>query len=213
MGGNLTKSMLAFQYIALTAACLLLLRISTVDYHPSPAKIKHKPVVIYSINNISEEAGINRNIDSTHCVNTTEINSVTLLTKKNVSYIDSLWNKAIKWKGSKKRFPVVRYYAKPLDSNTVYNLKKYGYYIHERPSSGLEKFSSNTICYGDSIKKEDLILVASQLISSGMEIKSISLSKYHSGWKYNALEIGTDTTVLNQPSLTLQDLEEMFDLK
>ena len=131
MGAQQTNPFWALRYVAFTAVCLLVLRITAVDYHTKPA-ISSKPVLIMGSHNISD-VGINRNIDSTSFVNTSKSDSVTRLFEKTVHYVDSVLAKSKEWKTEKRKCPIIRYYAKPLDYNKVYNLRKYGYYIHERP--------------------------------------------------------------------------------
>ena len=114
--------------------------------------------------------------------------------------------KTITAKKTKK--PVVRYYVKKKDEGKVYSLRKLGYYIHERQSSGLEKYSSNAIFYGDRVAPIDILTVAKSLIKQGMDIKTIQKSRYSDGWKAEAIEIGTDTTKLNSTSISLQELEQ-----
>lgn len=106
---------------------------------------------------------------------------------------------------------VIRYYKKDKDGDKVYKLRDLGYYIHERPAEGdLDHFGSNAIFYGDAITREDLAIIAYFLIDSGVDLQNISLSKFHDTWKAHSVEIGTDTTVLNQPNLTLSDLRKSW---
>lgn len=106
---------------------------------------------------------------------------------------------------------VIRYYKKKKDGGKVYKLRDLGFYIHERPSEVVfDNFASNAIFYGDSVKKEDLILIAYHLLNNGVELRSITLSKYHDAWKSNSVEIGTDTTVSNNPVFTLSTLRKKW---
>ncbi|MFY0626461.1 MAG: hypothetical protein JXR07_09210 [Reichenbachiella sp.] len=123
-------------------------------------------------------------------------------------YFSTLIDEFIGTRNLRENRPVIRYYAKPLDLKNVYNLKQFGYYIHERASTGLEGHSSNAIFYGDSVKNEEVLLIAYSLISNGMDIKEISRSKY--SWKYNAIEIGTDTTIMNEPSIEISQLRKLL---
>lgn len=113
----------------------------------------------------------------------------------------------------RKKGLVIRYYAKPKDSEKVYALRQFGYYIHERPIDGqYEKFASNAICYGDSVKPEEVRRVAYILIKNDFKLQNISLSKYHDDWKNHAIEIGTDTTVIKEPVISLAELRnKRFD--
>lgn len=101
---------------------------------------------------------------------------------------------------------IIRYYAKERDNNHVFNLDKYGFYIHERPSPLRGTHQSNMIHVGDSVSNKDVLLVGYKLISAGLSIKDISLSREHAGWKSNAIEIGTDTTIVSKKNMTLNDL-------
>lgn len=105
---------------------------------------------------------------------------------------------------------IIRYYKHPPDGNSVYKLKDLGFYIHERPvDKEMTDYESNSIYYGDSVKQEDLLIVAYTLIKQGMPIKSIKPSLYHDGWKYNAIEIGADSTVIEKDALTLDQLQQL----
>lgn len=102
---------------------------------------------------------------------------------------------------------IIRYYKHPPDGDKVYALRDLGFYIHERPvDKGMTQYESNSIFYGDSIRNEDLLIVAYTLIQQGLPIKNIEPSLYHDGWKYNAIEIGADSTVLEKGVLTLDEL-------
>ncbi len=105
---------------------------------------------------------------------------------------------------------IVRYYKHPPDGNSVYALKNLGFYIHERPiDQAMADYESNSIYYGDSVKQQDLLIVAYTLIKEGMPIKSIKPSMYHDGWKYNAIEIGADSTVIEKEALTVDQLLQL----
>ncbi len=105
---------------------------------------------------------------------------------------------------------IIRYYVHPPDGNRVYALRDLGFYIHERPvDKQMTSYESNSIFYGDSIKKEDLLIVAYTLIKQGIPIKNIEPSQYHDGWKYNAIEIGADSTILDKEILTLDKLLDL----
>ena len=200
----------AFSYLAFVAIILATLSLTNEDI-VSVSEDHPKPVVFISSTN-ALDSGISRRKDSTILINTTQQDTVTLSTNIMPTFIDSLLEAATHWKDRNRKCPVVRYYVKPLDANGVFDLHRYGYYVHVRPSNGLDNYHSNTIRFGDSVASEDIVLVASHMIRSGFPLKSVSLSKYHDDWKSKALEIGTDTTLLSHQTLTIQDLEEMFVL-
>lgn len=104
---------------------------------------------------------------------------------------------------------VLRYYSKPNDKGLVYGLRKYGFYIHERPSDDLYKnFATNALYFGDDVENEDIQLVSYILLEAGVELKKILPSKLHDDWKSNAIEIGTDTLFQNLPTLRLKDIRK-----
>lgn len=106
---------------------------------------------------------------------------------------------------------VIRYYKKQKDGDEVYKLRDLGFYIHERPAEqDFDDYASNAIFYGDSVKKEDLMMIAYQLIDNGLKLQSITLSKFHDTWKAHSVEIGTDTTALNQPIFSSASLREQW---
>ena len=106
---------------------------------------------------------------------------------------------------------VVRYYTKEKDKEKIYGLRKYGFYIHERPSDPVyAEATSNALYYGDDVKNEDIQLVAYVLIKSGVALKEITPSKLHDDWKANSLEIGADTLANKLPTLSLMDIRKQF---
>lgn len=107
---------------------------------------------------------------------------------------------------------VIRYYKKSKDNDRVYKLRDLGFYIHERPAeSNFGDYASNAIFYGDSVKREDLMLIAYKLIDNGLTLRSITLSKFHDAWKAHSVEIGTDTTALNDPPYNLAMLRKKWE--
>lgn len=107
---------------------------------------------------------------------------------------------------------VIRYYKKNKDKDRVYKLRDLGFYIHERPAeSDFDVYESNAIFYGDSVKREDLMLIAYKLIDNGLTLQSITLSKFHDAWKAHSVEIGTDTTALMDPPYNLAMLRKKWE--
>ena len=103
---------------------------------------------------------------------------------------------------------IVRYYRHAPDGNSAYALEKLGYYIHERPvDPRYADFQSNAIYYGDSVSLEDIQIVGYTLMNEGLPIKIIKSSKFGDTWKARSIEIGTDTTLVNQPTLDLAVLQ------
>lgn len=104
---------------------------------------------------------------------------------------------------------VIRYYKKSNDGDRVYKLRNLGFYIHERPAEDdFNEYASNAIFYGDAVKKEDLVMIAYSLMKNGVKLQSITLSKFHDAWKAHSIEIGTDTTALNEQPITLAKLRK-----
>lgn len=107
---------------------------------------------------------------------------------------------------------VIRYYKKDKDEDKIYKLRDLGFYIHERPAdNGFEQYASNAIFYGDSINREDLILIAYNLMQNGIKLQSLTLSKFHDAWKAHSVEIGTDTTSLNKKPFTAAALRKRWE--
>ena len=105
---------------------------------------------------------------------------------------------------------VIRYYRHPPDGNSAYELEKLGFYIHERPvEDQYEDFQSNAIFYGDSVATRDLQLVAYTLLKAGLPIKVIKPSRFGDSWKSRSIEIGTDTTLVAQPTLSLTEIQNI----
>lgn len=107
---------------------------------------------------------------------------------------------------------VIRYYRKPKDKNRIDSLRKLGFYIHERPTKKqLQEFETNTIYYGDSVRREDVMVVAYQLKMAGFGLRAIEHSRFGDNWKSHSIELGTDTTILKVPELTLDTIKYIVE--
>lgn len=105
---------------------------------------------------------------------------------------------------------VIRYYQKEKDGDRIFRLRALGFYIHERPTSErFDQYASNAIYYGDKVSIEDIKMVAYTLMRQGVEIKTIEPSQFYSDWKAHSIEIGTDDTMQDAPSLTLGDIRRL----
>tara|TARA_Y100001949_G_scaffold165307_1_gene160920 strand:- start:777 stop:1502 length:726 start_codon:yes stop_codon:yes gene_type:complete len=105
---------------------------------------------------------------------------------------------------------VIRYYHHEPDGNSAYALGSLGYYIHEREvSPEYLNYQSNAIFYGDSVSLTDLQIVSYTLLEEGLPIKIIKPSKFHDSWKAHSIEIGTDTTAFNTPTITLRQVQSL----
>ncbi|GAB4232923.1 MAG: hypothetical protein Tsb0034_05920 [Ekhidna sp.] len=101
---------------------------------------------------------------------------------------------------------VVRYYRHDLDEGKVYTLRDMGYYIHEKEATETAGLGSNIIYYGKDVNVEDIQIVAYTLLEQGLPLKSISPTRFE--WKSNAIEIGTDTLLLESPTLTKEAVRQ-----
>lgn len=102
---------------------------------------------------------------------------------------------------------IIRYYHHQPDGESAYQLQNLRYYLHERPvAPEYANHQSNAVFYGDSVQVEDIQLVTYTLLKAGLPIKTIKPSKFASSWKARSIEIGTDTTLTNQPTLTLEEI-------
>mgnify|MGYP000076595904 CR=1 FL=1 len=109
---------------------------------------------------------------------------------------------------------VIRYYKKGADEKKVYALRDLGFYIHERNSDDkLDAQGSNIIHYGDSAKREDILMVAYVLINNGLKIREISESKFHDAWKAQSIEIGADTTIQHKDVISLSQLRKDWGIE
>jgi hypothetical protein len=105
---------------------------------------------------------------------------------------------------------IIRYYRHAPDGNSAYALESLGFYIHERPvEARYAEFQSNAIFYGDSVRLEDIQIVGYTLLKEGLPIKLIKPSKFSDSWKARSIEIGTDTTLLDEPTLSLSALQSL----
>lgn len=103
---------------------------------------------------------------------------------------------------------VIRYYRHKKDSNKVDKLKGLSYYIHEKEAEETAGLGSNIIYYGDDVPLEDIQIIAFTLLEEGFPLKSIKHTQFK--WKAKAVEIGTDTTLLAEPIMLVQDIQS-FD--
>lgn len=100
---------------------------------------------------------------------------------------------------------VIRYYRHEQDGDKVYTLKGLGYYIHEKEANETAGLGSNVIYYGNDVNQEDIQLVAYSLLESGLPIKAILPTQF--SWKSNSLEIGTDTLLVENSTLSQTDIQ------
>lgn len=113
---------------------------------------------------------------------------------------------------SSKHDVVIRYYRKPKDENRIDSLRRLGFYIHERPvKKQLQEFHTNTIYYGDSVRREDVMVVAYQLKMAGFKLQAIEHSRFGDNWKSHSIELGTDTTMLTVPELSLDTIRYIVE--
>ncbi len=127
-----------------------------------------------------------------------------LLQNYKKSYLSDLGN------GKARTDIVIRYYRHAPDGNSAYALESLGFYIHERPvDARYAEFQSNAIFYGDSVRLEDIKIVGYTLLKEGLPIKLIKPSKFSDSWKARSIEIGTDTTLLDEPTLSLSALQSL----
>lgn len=105
---------------------------------------------------------------------------------------------------------VIRYYHHEPDGNSAYALSSLGFYIHEREvAKEYANYQSNAIFFGDSISLADLQIVSYTLLQEGLPIKIIKPSKFHDSWKAHSIEIGTDTTAFDKPTITYKEIQSL----
>lgn len=107
---------------------------------------------------------------------------------------------------------VVRYYKHQPDSTKADTLVDYGFYLHVRPVSDRERYASmgsNVISFGKDFPERDLKLITYLLVTNGIEIKRIRPFKDYDGWKRKAIEIGADKRLVNQRTLTLEQIKAL----
>jgi len=101
---------------------------------------------------------------------------------------------------------IIRYYPKKIDGNVVYNLKKLGYYIHERPVPvSYEEYKSNIIYYGSLVDSTDVILISLSLVKSGLPLKKI-VPFPAPDWRTKAIQIETSKKLLSLKNLTVDEI-------
>ena len=99
----------------------------------------------------------------------------------------------------------IRYYRHNKDGIGVYKLEEMGYYMHQKPATETVGLGSNVIYYGDEVPLEDIQIVALTLLKEGIPLKSIQNTKFE--WKSSAIEIGTDTALIDEPDITLEEIK------
>ncbi|MFT5640216.1 MAG: hypothetical protein ACI9A7_000313 [Cyclobacteriaceae bacterium] len=137
--------------------------------------------------------------------------------KTNISaYFDAIWedykDKIITQLpiGKSRSDLIIRYYKHPKDGDRIKTLKTLRVYIHERPiNKVMLPYESNAVFYGDSVATDDLQLTIYKLVNAGFPIKKVSLSAYHDSWKTQAIEIGTDTTIMDRAILSLDEISSL----
>ena len=102
----------------------------------------------------------------------------------------------------------IRYYRHNKDGIGVYKLEEMGYYMHQKPATETAGLGSNVMYYGDDVPLQDIQIVALTLLKEGIPLKSIQHTMFE--WKSSAIEIGTDTTLSDEPDISLQEINE-FD--
>lgn len=100
---------------------------------------------------------------------------------------------------------VIRYYRHEKDGDKIYTLRELGYYIHEKEATETAGMGSNVIYYGDQVNKEDIQIVAYTLLEKGIPLKSIQKTQFD--WKFNSIEIGTDSLLIDDQTLQTTDIE------
>jgi len=98
----------------------------------------------------------------------------------------------------------IRYYRHNKDGIGVYKLEEMGYYMHQKPATETAGLGSNVIYYGDDVPLEDIQIVALTLLKEGIPLKSIEHTKFE--WKSSAIEIGTDISIQEQPSISVSEI-------
>lgn len=99
----------------------------------------------------------------------------------------------------------IRYYRHNEDGIGVYKLEEIGYYMHQKPATETAGLGSNIIYYGAEVPLEDIQIVALTLLKEGIPLKSIQHTRFE--WKSSAIEIGTDTALIDEPDLSIQDIQ------
>ena len=98
----------------------------------------------------------------------------------------------------------IRYYRHNQDGIGVYKLEEMGYYMHQKPATETAGLGSNIIYYGDDVPLEDIQIVALTLLEEGIPLKTIQHTKFE--WKSSAIEIGTDSSLQDQPNIALEEI-------
>jgi len=68
---------------------------------------------------------------------------------------------------------------------------------------------TNVIRVGDSVSLDDAKFVALTLLRAGLDLKSIRRFQEGGGTKANLIEVGTDHSLLNSPSLSVSDVQNL----
>lgn len=100
---------------------------------------------------------------------------------------------------------VIRYYRHDQDGDKIYSLKDLGYYIHEKEANETAGLGSNILYYGTGVNIEDIQIVAYALLEKGLPIKSIEPTQF--SWKSNSIEIGTDSLLIENTTLSQADIQ------
>ncbi len=152
----------------------------------------------------SESQNVERTLaESTDSSTPKNYDIVTLSSLKN-SYLAPLLAKIPE--GQLREDIVIRYYRHEKDLKKVDKLKELSYYIHEKEAEETAGLGSNIIYYGDDVPLEDIQIIAFTLLEEGIPLKSIQHTKFE--WKAQAIEIGTDTMLLDEPNMSTQEIQD-----
>jgi hypothetical protein len=105
----------------------------------------------------------------------------------------------------------ITYFPKQVDGAVVFNaLREGGFNVTKGAGNDVNKdLPTNAIWVGDHVSPNDTKFVALTVVRAGVGIKSIRRFKDGSGAKANLIEVGTDHNILNNPPLTVEEIQNL----
>ena len=108
----------------------------------------------------------------------------------------------------------IEYFPKQVDGPIVFNaLREGGFDVTTGKGKDINKdLPTNAVWVGDSVSLDDAKFVALTLVRAGVDLKSIRRFVEGGGSKANLIEIGTDHNLLNRPSLSVSDIQNLSSI-
>lgn len=108
----------------------------------------------------------------------------------------------------------IEYFPKQVDGAIVFDaLREGGFDVSTGKGKDVNKdLPTNAVWVGDSVSLDDAKFVALTLIRAGVDLKSVRRFVEGGGSKSNLIQVGTDHNLLNRPSLSVNDIQNLSSI-